>query len=354
MPKPGTEPGLSAKPSKPPAATPDSVCITCIDYAPDQVEIQEVTDVAVFLATHRPSWSQVRWINIVGIRDVDTILAFAEKYQLHPLAIEDVVINAQRPKVEDYAGSTHQPGRLFVVARLIERHDDHLESYQVNFFLGRNTLITIQETQARVFDPVRQRIQRDGSRLRDNDTSFLLYALLDAIVDNGFPILERYSKRLEDVEEESLTEPERDTLQKVHAVKRELFLFRRAMWPMRDLIKQIQRERHECLSETTQTYFRDVYDHCIQIIDLVETYREIAGAVTETYISTISNRTNDVMRVLTVIGTIFIPLTFLSGVYGMNMEIPETSWHGLYVVFWIVCLTLSAVMIAWFRRRKWL
>jgi len=354
MPKPGTEPGLAAKPSKAPAATSESVRITCFDYGPDQVEVQEVTDVAAFLSSHRPAWSQVRWVNIVGLRDVDTILAFADKYQLHPLAIEDVVINAQRPKVEDYPGSSHQPGRLFVVARLIDLHEERLHTHQVNFFLGRNTLITIQETRTSVFDPVCQRIQREGSRIRENDASFLLYALLDAIVDNGFPILERYSQRLEDVEEESLTEPERDTLQKVHAVKRELFLFRRAMWPMRDLIKQIQREKHECLSEMTQTYFRDVYDHCIQIIDLVETYREIAGAVTETYISTISNRTNDVMRVLTVIGTIFIPLTFLSGVYGMNMEIPETRWPGLYLVFWAVCLTLSVVMITWFRRRKWL
>lgn len=354
MPSPGTEPGLAARPSKPPTETPESIRVTCIDYCPDSVEVLEVTDIGAFLTEHRPSWSRVRWINIVGLGDVETIRAFAEKYQLHPLAVEDVVVNAQRPKAEDYPGSAHQPGRLFVVARLIDLHDDHLHSHQVNIFLGRNTLITIQETEADVFEPVCRRIQTHGSRLRENDTSFLLYALLDAVVDNGFPILERYSERLEDVEEELLTQPARDTLQKVHTIKRELFLFRRAMWPMRDLIMQLQRERHECLSETTQTYFRDVYDHTVQIIDLVETYREITGAVTETYISTISNRTNDVMRVLTVIGTIFIPLTFLSGVYGMNMDIPETRWHGLYLVFWIVCLVLAVTMVAWFRRRKWL
>ena len=354
MPLPGTEPGLPTKPTKPPAATPESPRVTCIDYSPDNVEAQEVPDIATFLAGHRPSWSRVRWINIVGIRDVETIRMFAEKYQLHPLAVEDVVINAQRPKAEDYPGSTHQPGRLFVVARLIELHDDHLHSHQVNFFLGRNTLVTIHETEADVFEPVFRRIETHGSRLRENDVSFLLYALLDAIVDNGFPLLERYSERLEDVEEELLTQPARDTLQKVHTIKREMYLFRRAMWPMRDLIQQLQREKHECLSEMTQTYFRDVYDHCVQIIDLVETYREITGAVTETYISTISNRTNDVMRVLTVIGTIFIPLTFLSGVYGMNMEIPETRWHGLYGVFWFVCVTMTVAMILWFRRRKWL
>ncbi len=354
MPRPGTEPGLAPKPSAPPAIAPESVRVTCIDYNPDNVEVQVISDIGEFLARHRPSWSRVRWISIIGIRDIDSIRAFAEKYQLHPLAVEDVVINAQRPKAEDYPGSAHQPGRLFVVGRLIEMDRDHLRSHQANFFLGRNTMITIQESEADVFEPVRQRIQAQGSRLRENDVSFLLYALLDAIVDNGYPILERYSDRIEELEEELLTQPAHDTLRKVHRIKREMFLFRRAMWPMRDLIQQLQREKHECLSETTQTYFRDVYDHCVQIIDLVETYREITGAVTETYISTISNRTNDVMRVLTVIGTIFIPLTFLAGVYGMNMNIPENHWDGFYFAFWGVCLAIAATMILWFRRRKWL
>jgi magnesium transporter len=354
MPSPGTEPGLAARTNRRGPADAEPIRVTCVDYGSENVEIQEIADIGGFLGEHRPSWSRVRWIDIVGIRDLETLRAFAEKYQLHPLAVEDVVVNAQRPKAEDYPGSAHQPGRLFVVGRLIELHDDHLHTHQVNFFLGRNTLITIQESGAEVFEPVRQRMGMQGSRLRENDVSFLLYALLDAMVDNGFPILEWYSERLEDVEEELLTEPRRDTLQQIHTMKREMFLFRRAMWPMRDLIQQLQREKHECLSETTQTYFRDVYDHCVQIIDLVETYREIAGAVTETYISTVSNRTNDVMKVLTVIGTIFIPLTFLSSVYGMNMEIPEARWHGLYGVFWIACVTLAATMILWFRRRGWL
>ncbi|MHB8899279.1 MAG: magnesium/cobalt transporter CorA [Thermoguttaceae bacterium] len=354
MPSPGTEPGVGAKRSRPPAVAPESIRVTCTDDCADKVEIQEISDVTEFLARHRPAWSRVRWISIIGIRDVDGIWAFSEKYQLHPLAVEDVVINAQRPKAEDYPASEHHPGRLFVVGRLIELHDSRLHSHQVNLFLGRNTLVTIQEEGAAVFEPIYRRIQTAGSRLRENDVSFLLYALLDAMVDSGFPILERYSARIENLEEELLTQPDRDTLNKVHTIKREMFLFRRAMWPMRDLIQQLQREKHECLSETTQTYFRDVYDHCVQIIDLVETYREITGAVTETYISTISNRTNDVMRVLTVIGTIFIPLTFLAGVYGMNMNIPEAHWDGFYFVFWGVCIAIAVTMIAWFRRRNWL
>jgi magnesium transporter len=173
---------------------------------------------------------------------------------------------------------------------------------------------------------VRERIRTPGSRLRQHDVSFLLYVLLDGIVDHFFPILERYSERLEDAEEELLTRPSKGTLQLIHAIRRELLLVRRAAWPLRELIAQLQREKHECLSDTAQTYLRDVYDHCVQIIDLVETYREIAGGLAETHISVVSNRTNETMKVLTIIGTIFIPLTFLAGVYGMNMPIPENAW----------------------------
>ena len=193
-----------------------------------------------------------------------------------------------------------------------------------------------------------------GSRLRENDASFLLYALLDAIVDGYFPLLESYSEQLEAIEEEMLTQPSQATLQKLHAIKRDLVLIRRTAWPMRELIQQLQRERHECLSENTHTYFRDVYDHCVQIIDLIETYREIAAALTDIYMSAVSNRMNEIMKVLTIIGTIFIPLTFLAGVYGMNMPIPENHWPGTYPLFWLLCLTIAGAMLYGFHRRHWI
>ena len=224
----------------------------------------------------------------------------------------------------------------------------------MSFFLGRNTLITFQEIQGDAFDAIRKRIRTRGSRLRQHDVSFLLYAMLDAIVDNYFPLLESFSDRLEDVEERLLTKPSSDILQEVHTTKRELLLLRRAVWPLRELIAQLQRDKHECLSETAQTYLRDVYDHCVQIIDLVETYREITDDLTETYISSISNRTNEIVKVLTIMGTIFIPLTFLAGVYGMNMPIPENRWAGSYFVFWAVCIAIAGSMLLWFRRRGWL
>ena len=328
--------------------------VTCTDYCPERVEVQEVSDPAAFLVAHRPSWSKVRWIHVEGLEDHDTIRALAEKYQLHPLAIEDTLDGQQRPKADDYPASGDIPGRLFVVARRILATESGPRAEQVAFFLGRNTLLSFQPTACPAMDEVRRRIASPRSRLRQNDVSFLLYALIDTLVDRFFPLLEEISERLETVEETVLVSPEREDLQTVHRIKRDLLLLRRVAWPMRELVSQLQREPHECLSAVTQTYFRDVYDHCVQVIDLIETYRDIATAVADTYVSLVANRTNDIMKVLTVIGTIFIPLTFLAGVYGMNMFIPENHWPYTYGVFWGVCILIAGFMLWRFRRGGWL
>jgi magnesium transporter len=327
---------------------------TCVDYCPEQCERVEIVDLPNFLAHHRPAWSRVRWINIADANEQSVVESFAEKYQLHPLAIEDVVQGAHRPKVEDYPGSVDAPGRLFIVARLVRIYQGRLRDDQVSIFLGRSTLLTFQSSSNGALDSIYRRIETRGSRIRNNDASFLCYSLLDAIVDQYFPLLEYYSERLEEAEDELMEKPSQITLQKVHLLKRELLLIRRAIWPMREIIAQLQREKHECLSETTLTYFRDVYDHCVQIIDLIETYHEIATAVIETYMSVISNRMNEIMKVLTVISTIFIPLTFLAGVYGMNMPIPENHWSFTYPIFWVLCLVIALAMLFWFRRRGWI
>jgi magnesium transporter len=332
----------------------EPVTVTCVDYCVDQVEIQEVADLREFLGRHRPAWARVRWINVDGLGRMDVIGALAEKYGLHPLAIEDILRTHERAKAEDFPGSEDQPGRLFVVARTIDQRDGRLHSDQLSMFLGRTTLLTFQGTHRQDLAPIRQRITTPGSRLRENDASFLLYVLLDGIVDRYFPVLEHYSERLGDLEEEVLDRPSRDTLEQIHRLKRELLTIRRAAWPLRELIAHLQRERHETLSETSQTYLRDVQDHCIQIIDLVESYREIASAQAETYVSVVSAKTNDIMKVLTIIGTIFIPLTFLAGVYGMNMPIPENASPIAYPAFWLVCVALAGGMLVWFRRRGWL
>lgn len=352
-PPPGTPAGIEYHelihaPGVPPAR------VICTDYCPERVEVQEVSDPAAFLAAHRPDWSKVRWIHVEGLEDYATIRALAEKYQLHPLAIEDTLDGQQRPKADDYPASGDIPGRLFVVARRILATESGPRAEQVAFFLGRNTLLSFQPTQCPAMDEIRRRIASPRSRLRQNDVSFLLYALIDTMVDRFFPIMEEISERLEAVEETVLLNPDREDLQTVHRIKRDLLLLRRVAWPMRELVSQLQREPHECLSSVTQTYFRDVYDHCVQVIDLIETYRDIASAVADTHVSLVANRTNDIMKVLTVIGTIFIPLTFLAGVYGMNMYIPENHWPYTYAVFWVVCVVIGGVMLWRFRRGGWL
>ncbi|WP_295458887.1 magnesium/cobalt transporter CorA [uncultured Thiodictyon sp.] len=327
--------------------------VVCTDYSPDRWEVQPVADMAAFIATHRPDWSQVRWIQVQGLGDAATIRALAEKYQLHPLAIEDVLDGQHRPKADDYPGSGEQPGRLFVVARRVVQSVDDIHAEQVNFFLGRRTLLSFQSSACPAIEAVRRRIENPHSRLRQNDASFLLYAILDTIVDGLYPLLEAASVHLEEAEEATIDQTEPQTLHSIHRIKRGLILLRRVAWPMRELIGDLQRERHECLSEVTQTYFRDVYDHCVQVIDLIETYREIASDVADMHMSMLSNRTNEIMKVLTIIGTIFIPLTFIVGVYGMNMYIPENQWHYTYAVFWIVCLCIAGYMLWRFRRGGW-
>ena len=354
MPAPGTAGGIETSELAGLEDGPGPVVVTCVDYCPEQVQIQEIHDLREFLQRHRPAWSHVRWISVDGLGRMDVIQALAEKYGLHPLAIEDVVRHWERSKAEEFPGTDDQPGRLFVVARTIDIRDGKLHTDQMSLFLGRATILTFQGAHPLDLAPIRQRIETPGSRLRENDASFLMYVLLDEIVDRYFPVLERCSDWLGDLEEEVLDRPTQSTLEQIHRVKRELLTIRRAAWPLRELIGHLQRERHEMLSENAQTYLRDVHDHCIQIIDLVESYREIANSQAETYVSVVSNRTNDIMKVLTLIATIFIPLTFLAGVYGMNMQIPENSSPFAYPAFWVVCVALAGGMLLFFRRNGWL
>ena len=330
------------------------VTITCTDFSPDQVQVEQVADVDDFLARHRPDWAVVRWVNIDGLSDMNVLRAFSVKYNLHPLVVEDVVNVEQRPKAEDYPDTGEHQARLFIIARMLELSGNHLRSQQVSFVLGHKTLLTFQERHGDVWDPIRQRIATRGSRLRQNDVSFLIYSLLDALIDQCFPILESYSDQLEELEDQALTTPTGETMRRIHAVKRELIMVRRCVWPMREVINSLQREKHECMSEVTRTYLRDLYDNCVQIIDLVETYREFATGLTEIYMSALSIRMNEIMKVLTIMGTIFIPLTFLAGVYGMNMPIPENQSSWTYPVFWFICIATVVGMLRAFKRRRWL
>jgi magnesium transporter len=258
--------------------------------------------------------------------------------------------------VEPYGGGDSEVrARLFIIVRALQLQGDALHSEQISIFLGHKTVLTFCEAHSAVWDPIRQRIDTKGSRLRASDASFLVYSLLDAIVDCCFPILEHYSDHMEELEAVILERGQRDTINDIHQVKRDLLLLRRAVWPLREVVSTLQREPHECVSDVTRVYLRDLYDHVVQIIDIIETYREMTGDLTDTYMSATSNRMNEVMKVLTIIGTIFIPLTFLAGVYGMNFHnLPELNLAWAYPAFWIVCILIAAVMLLLFRRRGWL
>jgi magnesium transporter len=330
--------------------------IQCIDYSPGSVLVQEVDSLEDFLTQHRPAWSVVRWISIVGLADMTAIHALATKYDLHPLAVEDVLHARQRPKVESYGGEHSEfLARQFIVARMLYLKDGSLRHEQFSIFLGHSTVLTFQETSAERWSHIHQRIQAKGSRLRSNDASFLAYSLLDTVVDDCFPLLENYSERAEELEERILERSHPGILAEIHQLKRDLLLLRWVLWPMREVVQTLQRDPHECMSETTRIYLRDLYDHVVQIIELIETYREIASDLTETYMSSVSNRMNEIMKVLTLIGTIFIPLTFLAGVYGMNFRhFPELEVLWAYPAFWLVCILLTVSMLLFFHRRGWL
>lgn len=352
MPETGVDAGIDLEELSNRPTLKGSAKISCIDYSPDKYTVEKVVNLHEFLTHHRPPWSQVRWIRVQGLQDMETIRAIAEKYGLHPLAIEDV-LTTQRPKVDDYPGSGDQPGRLFVVVRLIQQMGRRLSSKQVCFFLGRHTLVTFAESGSGIFDPVRQRIENPGSRIRAHDVSFLLYSLLHAAVDAFFPLLEGTAERIDAVEKAVLTRPTTGLLLQIHRLRKDMMTIRRSAWPMRELILELRQEAHQCFSETTQTYLREVYDHILVIVDLTDSYRDTVSTLTETYMSSVANRMNDIMKTLTIISTIFVPLTFLAGVYGMNMPIPENDHALTYPIFWGITLTVIVGMLWWFRRLKW-
>jgi magnesium transporter len=296
----------------------------------------------------------VRWISVDGLSNLNAIHALATKYDLHPLAVEDVIHSRQRPKVEPYGGGDSEfQARLFIATRLLRVRDGTLHNEQISIFVGHNTIITFQETHSDIWEPICQRIRAKGSRLRDNDASFLAYSILDAVIDSYFPILEHYSDLAEVMEDLILERIKPDLINEIHQFKRDLLTIHRVLWPMRGR-STLQRDTHECMSETSRVYLRDLYAHVIQIIDIIETYREIAADLTETYTSSLSNRMNEIMKVLTIIGTIFIPLTFLAGVYGMNFHyFPELGIAWAYPAFWVVCILVSVVMLMLFRKRGW-
>ena len=326
----------------------DSVRITVMDYDENSFEEKQVTTVEeCFPFKSTPT---VTWINIDGLHDVSIIEKIGQAFDLHPLILEDILSTGQRPKFDDYEK------HLFVVLRMLSYSDgvQSIDSEQVSFVFGSNFVISFQERIGDVFDVIRERIRNAKGRIRKMGADYLAYCLLDAIVDSYFAILEKTGERIEILEEELVSEPDETTLRQIHILKREMIELRRSIWPLRELVNGLQRSESPLLTENTSIYLRDVYDHTIQIIDAIESFRDMVAGMLDIYLSSVSNRMNAVMKVLTIIATLFIPLTFIVGVYGMNLQMPETKWRYSYAVVWCVMLTIAGGMLVYFRKKKWL
>ncbi|WP_319521944.1 magnesium/cobalt transporter CorA [uncultured Desulfosarcina sp.] len=291
------------------------------------------------------------WINVDGTHDVALMENIGRRQGIHPLTLEDVLNTTLRPKSEvfdDY---------MFVVLKMLHYNTDEesIASEQISLILGENILISFQEAPGDVFDPVRDRIRKGKGRIRGYGCDYLAYALIDAIVDHYFVILDHVGRRLEQMEESIDDHPDASLLDEIHAVRRELIYLRKQVWPLRDIISLLLKEESPFFSDATRLFIRDVYDHTIQTIDTIESFRDILSGLQDLYLSIISNRMNEVMKVLTVIATIFIPVTFIAGIYGMNFtHMPELDWRWGYPLFWVVVVALVGGMIFFFRKKRWL
>ncbi len=323
--------------------------LTVIRYREGFLKEQVVPSVDAALALREPG--SVTWINLDGLHDTGLVRELGEAFGVHPLVLEDIVTTTQRPKFEDHGD------HLVLILRMLtfESEKNEVQSEQVSLILTPDCLITFQENTGDCFDPVRARIRARKGRLYALGADYLAYALIDAIVDNYFVVLEQIGTRIEELEDILVEAPEPRHLQNVHELKREMILLRKAVWPLRDLVSSLERSDSTLINDRINIYLRDLYDHSVQVIDAVESFRDMLSSLQDLYLSSISNRMNQVMKLLTIIATLFIPLTFLAGVYGMNFEfLPELHWRYGYLVFWFACVVIAVGLLIFFRRRRWL
>jgi len=327
----------------------EKIKITVIDYDSKNFQEKEIHKIEeCFPFKDKPT---VTWINIDGLQEVGVVEKIGTHFGVHPLILEDILHTGQRPKAEDLGDY------LFIVLKMIyhDENEDEIMGEQVSLILGQNYVISFQEREGDIFNPIRERIRNGKGRIRKAGADYLAYALIDAIVDHYFVILEKLGEKIESLEEELVTNPIPETLQMIHTLKRNLIFLRKSVWPLREVISGLERGESPLITEPTGIYLRDVYDHTIQVIDTIETFRDMVSGMLDIYLSSLSNRMNEVMKVLTIIATIFIPLTFIVGIYGMNFKfMPELEWHWGYPTALIIMLLLVGFMLLYFRRKKWL
>ena len=333
----------------------EEVRITVIDYNErdfQEKQVSNIEDCFQFKNT-----SSITWINIDGLHNIEIIEKLGKEFELHPLILEDILNTGQRQKFEDF------DSYVFTVLKMLsyDEASQTTQVEQVSMVLGENFVLSFQENVGDVFDQVRNGIRNAKGRIRKMGADYLTYSLLDAVVDNYFIILEKFGEKVENMEEELLVEPTEKTLQQIHALKREMVFLRKTVWPLREMINSLERSESKLIKESTNIYLKDVYDHTVQVIDTVETFRDVVSGMLDIYLSSLSNKMNSIMKVLTMIATIFIPLTFVVGVYGMNFNTEASPWNMPelnskwgYPGVWLVMITITCVMLYYFRRKKWL
>jgi magnesium transporter len=327
----------------------EPVSIQVFNFNAEGLEVKELSSVEESFS-YRDN-GKTSWINVNGVHNVQLVETICKHYGIHPLTIEDIVSTDQRPKIEE--GDTY----LYVVLKMMEFDVDkeNVQIEQVSLLLGEGFVLSFQEREGDTFTPVRERLRAGKGRIRSRNADYLLYALVDSVVDNYFVIMEKVGDTMALIEEKLLLNASKDNFVAVYGLKREMLAVRRSTWPLREVIYKLERDEIALISPDTQLFLRDVYDHIIQVIDTVETYRDLLSGMVDLYHSTVSTRTNEVMKVLTIISTIFIPLTFIVGIYGMNFEVmPELQWQYGYLMVWIIMLLIVAGMVWVFKRKRWL
>ena len=323
--------------------------ITIMDYDETHFQEKEIKTIEECFAFR--DMPTVTWINVDGLHQVEILEKLGEYYGFHPLMLEDILNTDQRPKMEDYGKY------IYVVLKMLSYldHSNEIVTEQISLILGPNFVISFQEQKETVFNPIRERIRNDKGRIRKMGSDYLAYSLLDLIVDNYFIIMEKLGEKIEILEEELVTQPTPETLQIIHHLKRETIFLRKAVWPLREVVSGLERGESSLMKESIRIYLRDVYDHTIQVIDTIETFRDIVSGMLDIYLSSVSNRLNSVMKVLTIIATIFMPLTFIAGIYGMNFKyMPELEWRWGYLMFWLMMIGIGAFMLIYFKKKRWL
>lgn len=327
----------------------ENVTITVIDYNSSSYTESKITDIKEY-SKNKENHS-ISWINVVGLHDTELLEEFGEKFNLHPLLLEDILNTDQRPKIDDF------DEHLFCILKMLGFNDNRnsIIIEQVSFILSENYVISFQEKPDDIFDTVRDRLKNNKGKIRVKTADYLFYSLLDVIVDNYFSVIEKLGDVIEFLEEEVVTNPHIETLQTIHNLKTNIIFLRKSIWPLREILSRLERIGSELILEDTQRYLRDVYDHVIQVIDTVETLRDIVSGMLDIYLSSISNRMNEIMKILTIVSTVVIPMTVISGIYGMNFQkMPELAWSLGYPMALFFMLVIAIIMITFFWRKNWL